>query len=110
MLNEFITYKINPNARCAPWRRLDRVVLRLGLSLQPLVSLRLRHFFGNRVALLQAADELFLASSHECQVVVGELAPLLPGNALHLLPLALHLIPIRSEERRVGKERRSPRS
>src|ERR1035441_4478361 len=76
---------------------LGRVVgadLGVGLSLQPLVSLFLRHFFRNAVALLQAAHKLFLASGHKCQVVVGELAPLLPGHALHLLPLPFHLIPI----------------
>src|ERR1017187_6290504 len=70
--------------------------LRFGLSLQPLVGLLLRHFFGNAVALLQATHKLFLASGHEYQVVVGELAPLLPGHALHLHPFTFHLIPIHS--------------
>src|ERR1019366_506571 len=66
----------------------------LGLRLQPLVRLLLRLFFLNAVALLQAAHKLVLASGHEFQVVVGEFAPLLPDHALHLLPLAFHLIPV----------------
>src|SRR5450756_320892 len=73
----------------------------LGLRLQPLVRLLLRLFFLNAVALLQAAHKLVLASGHEFQVVVGELAPLLPDHALHLLPLTFHLIPVHNFRLRI---------
>src|SRR5690606_33833713 len=49
---------------------------------------------GDAVALLDPPDQLVALPLGLLQVVIGELAPLLPGAPHELLPVALELIPI----------------
>src|SRR5262249_36484119 len=62
--------------------------------LQPVVDLALRLVLGVAVALLQAAGELRALAFDHVQVVVGELAPLLPDLTFKLLPVAFDAIPV----------------
>src|SRR5207245_9010946 len=49
---------------------------------------------GKAVTLLELAFELLAATLDHVEIVVGELAPLLLGGALELLPVAFNPVPI----------------
>src|SRR5439155_10915017 len=54
--------------------------------LPPVLRLPVGFLAGDAVALLHLADELVLLAADDVQIVVGELAPLLLGLALQLIP------------------------
>src|SRR5262249_212012 len=62
--------------------------------LQPGVDFLLSLVLGVTVTLLQTSSELLALALDDVEIVVGELAPLLLGLTLELLPVSLHAIPI----------------
>src|SRR5262245_41165124 len=62
--------------------------------LQPGVDFLLSLVLGVTVTLLQTSGEFLALALDDVEIVVGELAPLLLGLALELLPVSLHAIPI----------------
>jgi hypothetical protein len=56
---------------------------------EPVVDVLADLVLGKAVALLQLAFELFAAALDDVEIVIGELAPLLLGGTLELLPVAL---------------------
>ena len=61
---------------------------------EPVVYILVDLVLGETVALLQLDLELLAAALDHVEVVVGELAPLLLGGALELLPVAFNPVPI----------------
>jgi len=57
-------------------------------------DLPVRFVLRNPVFLLDLADELVALAADLLELVIGEIAPLLPDLALELLPVALDLIPV----------------
>jgi len=73
------------------------------------VNLSLGLVFGDAVLLLNLSNELVPLPGDDIDVVVGELAPLLFGLALELLPVALDTIPVHLfSPREHSAGRRSP--
>src|SRR6266496_434742 len=60
----------------------------------PLVHLALSVIFRDPVAFLDPANQLIALSRDYVQIVIGQLAPAGLNRALHLFPLAFHLVPV----------------
>src|SRR5262252_1368212 len=73
---------------------LGALVERVLVALFPVPDLPVRFVSRDPVALLDPADQLFTAAVDHVEVVIGKLAPLLLDTALHLLPVALHGVPV----------------
>src|SRR6185436_20938770 len=75
---------------------LDRLALDGGflLRLLPGRELRLRVVLGDAVRLLDLPGEHVALAGDDVEAAVGELAPLLLGRALELLPVAFDAIPV----------------
>src|SRR6185503_15429902 len=77
---------------CHP--RLQRLLLHFLLRAQPGGNLLLGFLFRDAVGFLDLADELVALAGSRFQLTIAQLAPLLPGAALELLPVAFNAIPV----------------
>src|SRR5262245_31579255 len=70
------------------------LVLPVAVARLELVQLLLGFVLGDAVLLLDPSGQLLAAAGDDVELVVGELAPLLLGLALQLLPVAFDAIPV----------------
>src|SRR5690349_12916236 len=79
------------------FRRRERALVRLADLLHadfPCRDLLFRFFRGDAVELLDPAEQQVAPSRDHVELIVGQLAPLLPHVAFELLPIACDAIPI----------------